>query len=481
MMKAVHISLLNREKSKFRDPFPDGRRYDIQLNLRDKLGDSDFLSPLLTKLSDKSGLRNIASFADSIVTDIASRLIIFYAAGESLVDCRARLQDDLPFLEQLKKNFLNQWGLLESGDDQAEMVFHGIRLHFVVSARRERFAFLAIAMMLEPDAGFLDSMVGLLDPHPNARRVEVDLLLHAFAPKQIRLLKAYGKPSTGSFGYDDQWRALMRALSADSAEGKQAGLTQYMANWGRLMKSRGWKPSRTYCTLDEKWRQVDANCKGDDLFIDFAFEAALAVCAWDLDDSGFRDHPYYPRDLVEYYRSHVRHKRDAWRAEGVGPGVVIAPPPPRKKADLAKSKLKGYARWLELACDGDKDAHEAVIEETGRLRSLKKEAGEALAALADNGQGVCADIKDDDTLEAQLDSLLEARELQGFDSSTVGGAGPGRCEALLKSAQAWLSQTNAGYRLCILDLGDDAWYGLMVREAFATEFDALGEALGLAK
>jgi len=132
-------------------------------------------------------------------------------------------------------------------------------------------------------------------------------------------------------------------------------------------------------------------------------------------------------------------------------------------------------------CDGDKDAQEAVIDATGRLRRLKTEACEALAALAENGHGVCADIKDDDTLAAQLDGLLAARELEEFDSSTVDGAGPGRCEALLKSAQVWLSQTNSGHRLYILDLGDDAWYGLMVREAFATELDALGDALGLAK
>ena len=154
-------------------------------------------------------------------------------------------------------------------------------------------------------------------------------------------------------------------------------------------------------------------------------------------------------------------------------------PPPRKKADLAKSKLKGYARWVELACDGDKDAQEAVIESTGRLRSLKKEAGEALAALAENGQGVCADIKDDVTLALQVESLLEGRGLKGFDSSTVGGAGPARCEMLLKNAQDWLSKSKLSYRLYTLDLGDDAWYALSVHEVFATEFLALGESLSL--
>jgi hypothetical protein len=103
----------------------------------------------------------------------------------------------------------------------------------------------------------------------------------------------------------------------------------------------------------------------------------------------------------------------------------------------------------------------------------------AQAALAETGQDVCADIKDDDTLSAQLDSMPEARKLLGFDSLTVSGAGPARCETLLLQVQDWVSKGAIGYRLCKLDLGDDAWYALMVREAFAAEFDVLGMSLAL--
>jgi hypothetical protein len=120
-----------------------------------------------------------------------------------------------------------------------------------------------------------------------------------------------------------------------------------------------------------------------------------------------------------------------------------------------------------------------VIKSTGRLRSLKKEAGVAFAALAENGQGVCADIKDDDTLAAQLDRMLETRMLKGFEPSIVGGTGPARCEELLKNAQNWMSKGKLRYKLYTLDLGDDAWYGLSVHEVFATEFLTLGESLGL--
>ncbi len=70
----------------------------------------------------------------------------------------------------------------------------------------------------------------------------------------------------------------------------------------------------------------------------FAFGAALAVCAYDLDDSRFRDNPYYPRDLVDYYREHIRHTRDDWRPQGVGAGIELELLPPPKKIDLAKCK-----------------------------------------------------------------------------------------------------------------------------------------------
>lgn len=34
----------------------------------------------------------------------------------------------------------------------------------------------------------------------------------------------------------------------------------------------------------------------------WSFEAAAVVMLWDIDDSTFRDHPYYPDALVDYYR-----------------------------------------------------------------------------------------------------------------------------------------------------------------------------------
>ncbi|MCW8188199.1 DUF1911 domain-containing protein, partial [Verminephrobacter eiseniae] len=123
---------------------------------------------------------------------------------------------------------------------------------------------------------------------------------------------------------------LMNAL-AHPPEQRSAALAAHMNNWHRLMRPLGWKPNR------------DPAGDKDGLFCYFAFEVAMAVCAYDIDDSSFRDHPHYPRDLVDHYRQHIRHTRDAWRAEGLGAGIELPPPAPPKRVDLAKSKRKNFA------------------------------------------------------------------------------------------------------------------------------------------
>jgi hypothetical protein len=341
---------------------------------------------------------------------------------------------------------------------------------------------IALLLLLTSDPKELNAWMSmLLKTDLGERLPEIDVLLKAFVPELITIPKKYPKwkgPSTSWLrSCCDKFRVV---LAQTTPEARTTALVRYMNNWGRMMKPVGWKPHRSYRELAPDGRAVDPDSPGDSLFVHFfAFEVALVVCAWDLDDRALRDHAEYPRHAVDHYRAHVRHTRDAWRALGVGAGIVMEPPAPPKKADLSTSKLKGYARWVELVCDGDKDAHKAVIDSAGRLRSLKKAATEVLAALAENGQGVCADIKDDKTLEAQIDSLLEARGLVGFDSNEVSGAGPDRCETLLKRVQDWLVMGDRGYRFQGLDLGDDAWYGLIVRNAFSAELIELSQTLGL--
>lgn len=222
--------------------------------------------------------------------------------------------------------------------------------------------------------------------------------------------------------------------------------------------------------------QPDTTPGHDSLFTHFAFEVALAVAAYDIDDSGFCDHPYYPRDLVQYYRAHIRDTRDSWRGEYAGAGIPVIAPTAPPKADLAKSKRKGLARWIELAADGDSQATDAALEVTGKPRKVK-DLDQLLGALAEQGIAVHADIKDDTTLETQARAISEARGLGAFDGPSSPAQGPARCTALLRAWTDWSAER--GYTQIGTDLQDDAWHAILVRTEYRDELLQLSNELAI--
>lgn len=317
-------------------------------------------------------------------------------------------------------------------------------------------AFTALALLLVEQPEYLQVFPRLLSPAAEKRSYLMDLLIKAFIPDNP-IAKKYKA---------DKWVApwadpVLRVL-AGPEDARAAGLVACMKNWCRVMRAFGWKPN------------LDTAIGKDLLFCDFAFEVALAVCAYDIDDSAFNDHPYYPRDLVEYYRANVRHTRDAWRPKGVGAGVPVVAPPPPKKADLAKSKRKAAARWVELACDGNVDATETVLETIGKPRKFE-EIDELMEALGDVSQAIHADIKDDETTAAQAGRLAEDRGLGEFEGPPGPPFGPARCTAILLAFADWLGAR--GYRLVDLDNGDDAWHAVVVRAGLYDEFIELSGQL----
>ncbi|WP_373973727.1 DUF1911 domain-containing protein [Chitinibacter sp. SCUT-21] len=287
-----------------------------------------------------------------------------------------------------------------------------------------------------------------------------DLMLKAFVPehKVQRRYKANKE-------YDWLHVPLLKAL-AQAPERRSAAVAQALAGWARGIQRHG-DPDFLPASPDNRaWY---------DVFL--ASEYALAACAYDLDDSSWRDHPYYPAELVDYYRAHQRHRRDAWRAQGAGAGVddiaALLPPPP-KRLDLAASKKTGVSRWLELACAGDKDAI-AGIAAAGKPRKLKH-TDALLDAMACECQAVRADLRDDSHLESALIALGQARLLPEWTPPAIAGQGGSRCEALVQAFEPWLA--GHGYRLYALNVDGDQWQLVCVAEAFNDEFVALTGELG---
>jgi Domain of unknown function (DUF1911) len=462
-----------------RDSMGLGSRYDSEFgNLLKALNfhDHQALMDLLKKPeSDTSNM--LYSWAYNITQATQRRVILLYATGTTLIALEHRLQRDLAYCLAIR-GIYNETRCKSEGIDFFDDGFFN---RFM----RDKLSFLAFPILLLSDPVQITKWLSFFvqvdkeNAGSEQRSYYIDTLIKAFVSDWSVVKNKLSLPKKSRPGeWMDIMTALFGALAQPTTEARNLAMYRYMDRWNRLMKPYGWKPKRIYhpAREDGSIPRVPAS---DNLFVQFAFEAALAVCAYDLDDASFRDHPYYPRDLVDYYRANIRHTRDAWRAHGVGAGIEIEPPPLPEKLDLAKSKSKGLVRWVELASDGDKDATEAVIEQVGKLRKVK-EVSELSCALAENGAGLYADLKDDDTVVGQIDTLLQKRQLE-FEAPVAGpneyAAGIGRCAAVLLALDTWLE--DKPYRLLALDTQDDCWQAVLVAQAHVPEFEQLSAALGI--
>ena len=318
--------------------------------------------------------------------------------------------------------------------------------------------FVALALLLVNDKEILLQLRQCISFLRSQRRYLFDLLLHAYDPVQ-QVIRDYQKDK-----YTACWADPILRILAMPVEKRAPAMTAHMHAWPRIVSPFGYKEKVT-CPPSFRAHSCE-----------LAYEVALAVCAYDIDDTAFRNHPYYPRDLADYYRQHIRHSRDQWRPLYVGADLPITVPPPPKKADLAKSKRKSIARWVELVADGDIDATEAVLDATGKPRKVH-DLQTLLHNLAESDLAIYADLKDDETLELQACDLSEKRGLEPFEGPPGPPYGPARCEATLAAWSAWLGER--GYLLIDIDDKDSDWHAIVVNTVFHPELQQLSEQLGI--
>ena len=452
--------------TELRDPAGDIRTYDDSFEIFFRRLNGEYQAAFGQEFHQHDELSRI-DFEQTVLRRLQQRLAYMYGRGDSLGVLAKRLDDDLPFIEVRTASRRQRWAEFRREPLKPEMGY------VYTWSRGEGLSYAAMAWLLLEDRGSLQRLSLQFHSGLSHRLYVLDLLFKAALP-EWKIAEHHVRK--GEIERSLPWAdALARALAVP-AEKRPAAMAGYMRDWCRLMKPFGWKPVRDFSP-----EAADKRGELESLFVDFAFEAALAVCAYDIDDSSFRDHPYYPRDLVDHYRTHIRHTRDAWRGEGVGAGVPVQAPPLPQRADLAKSKRKGLARWLELVADGNGDAVEAVLDEHGKARKVADVAA-LTCLLSEHDIGVHADLRDDDTLLSQLDQLAQDRGLGEFvvaSDSPAGTAAAGfdRCEALMQEGVRWFGARD--HHLLVLDTDADAWAAVVVRAAYADELHALGKALGI--
>lgn len=323
---------------------------------------------------------------------------------------------------------------------------------------RLNFGYITLALLLLNDAEVLRQILLGVSPQKELKGYLFDLMLHAYDPLH-RVATTYKKDK-----YLACWADPVLRVLALPAEERSAAMEKHMQSWPRIVSPYGYK------------EKLDSPPWFDGHSCDLAYEIALAASLYDIDDTAFRNHPYYPRDLADYYRQHIRPSRDQWRPLYVGADLPITVPPPPKKADLAKSKRKSIARWVELVADGDIDATEAVLDATGKPRKIH-DLQTLLHNLAESDLAIYADLKDDETLELQASDLSEKRGLGPFEGPPGPPYGPARCEATLAAWSAWLGER--GYLLIDIDDKDSDWHAIVVNTVFHPELQQLSEQLGI--
>ena len=82
---------------------------------------------------------------------------------------------------------------------------------------------------------------------------------------------------------------LLQAIQADPAKRPKL-MAEFLGKWYPSMKACYWYGLHTKAPQN--------------FFGYWAFEAGLVTYLWDIDDSSYRDMPFYPKDLVAYARTH---------------------------------------------------------------------------------------------------------------------------------------------------------------------------------
>lgn len=246
-------------------------------------------------------LRVVRSARWRVATVLLERLILDYTAGQPLPACSAAVP-----------------AVVQAFDD-----YHAVEEH--------------AEGVLPFDLGYIEgyvttlwllgltTLLGHRDLVPTIAKW-IDLLEDANRGQDLiyeGVLEKLGCPAVDADGYVlhiDAYRALGKALQAEAPDERAELLKAFLEGWYSHMDGCYWHGTHT-------------DKPGASSFFGYwAFEAALVTYLWDVDDSSYRDHLVYPKDLVEYARkqSSSEKGRSSRRDDGAPRRCEAGEPCPRE-------------------------------------------------------------------------------------------------------------------------------------------------------
>lgn len=212
----------------------------------------------------------ISSFKWRIATSKLELLLLDYTAGISLFELRSQL----PGVIQAFDSYIPY-------DNPRPGEAHTLEIT-QLEAYVYVFWLLALCKLLGHDA-LIPTVMKWIDANAEFNRGR-DGLFESVVEK----LTGSKVPVERVLLHPDAYRPLAKATVAEPEE-RPTLVKEFVENWYKNMKPCYW-----YGTHTDK--------EGSSYFGYWCFEAALVTYLWDIDDSSYRDHLVYPKDLVEWAR-----------------------------------------------------------------------------------------------------------------------------------------------------------------------------------
>ncbi|MCF1443238.1 PoNe immunity protein domain-containing protein [Ralstonia nicotianae] len=230
-------------------------------------------SDLQTLAEEDLAQRARRSFAWSVASDSFERLILHYTAGKPVQDLKLELPSVIALFDAfvpVDKPRPNEAYALEI--TQLEAYVYVLWL-------------LALCKLLGHDV-LIPKIIEWIDRNAERNRGRDGLF-----ESVVQKLLVENKQPERVLLHPDAYRSLARA-TVSAPEERPGLIEEFLDGWYRQMKPCYWHGTHT-------------DKEGSSYFGYWAFEAALVTVLWDIDDSSYRDHLVYPKDLVDWYRSHA--------------------------------------------------------------------------------------------------------------------------------------------------------------------------------
>ncbi len=209
----------------------------------------------------------------SMVTNLTQKLVAKYSAGLSV--------------EELDEDFETILNLMEESwtDGKRKLVGPGNKVmdHYVIDAHTQLLRILSVGFLL-------GSPIELFERLDNIIRDDnvIDLVFEFILAAKLNSREIRQEKHEYSF---KSYHNLKEAIKEKDKEEAEKLIAAFLdKEWLR----------------DQKKAQMLTEPSKDWYYGRWSFESAAIVAIKDLDDSSFRDNEYYPKDLVDYYRSTLK-------------------------------------------------------------------------------------------------------------------------------------------------------------------------------